>query len=98
MAFAPKAADAAKTKGELGRNGEAAINMAACPTAKLVGPPGLEPGTNGFTNPPAFPPGADYLTALGLTLGRGTLQPVIKGALTDTPLNNQQAEARSALR
>jgi len=49
---------------------------------KLVGPPGLEPGTNGFTYSRYFyrartisPP-----SATGVPLGRGTLWPVIKGA------------------
>ncbi len=43
----------------------------------LVGPPGLEPGTNGFTFVTAFPPRADYLTTLSqpvqTLLGCGTL-------------------------
>ena len=44
----------------------------------MVGPPGLEPGTKGFTLSHPFPDGADYLITLNRIVRGGTLKPVIK--------------------
>ena len=50
----------------------------------MVGPPGLEPGTYGFTIRQAdvyvFPRSVDYLTALHEAKARDALKPVIKNA------------------
>ena len=47
----------------------------------VVGPPGLEPGTKGFTLPKTFALAWTISSPSAVLVGCGMLEPVIKGAL-----------------